>query len=180
MFNVYHFIPWDSEKNIARSYNKSMELLRDEDWACFLDGDAVHTTIYFGKRIEEIIENNPEYSLFTCYTNRIGCPYQIAPGVDVKSNDQAYHRNIGEALWNKNKSRVIDITNSQLLSGVLILISKKAWLDIGKIKEGKMLGIDNQIHLKIKEAKKKVGLMSGIYVQHWYRGGDQQNKKHLL
>ncbi len=181
MPNVYHFIPWDSDKNIGRSYNKSMSLIGDGDWACFLDGDAVHTTTYFGKRIEEIIKANPSFSLFTCYTNRIGCPYQIAPGVDLKSNDQAYHRILGEKIWDSNKSKVIDITHEVgLLSGVLILINKDAWSKAGKFKEEKMLGIDNDIHKKVRAAGFKVGLMKGIYVQHWYRGGDIKNKIHLL
>ena len=50
---IYHFIPWNSDKKIGVSYNQSMKMISDVDWACFIDGDAVHTTSYFGKRIEE-------------------------------------------------------------------------------------------------------------------------------
>lgn len=175
---VFHIIPWNTKKNIGVAYNESMELLKDNDWACFLDGDAVHTTSFFGKYIEEVIIKNPSYSLFTCYTNRIGCPYQIAPGVNAKSNDQEYHRKIGGSLWEKNNTKVIDITNDQLLSGVLILLKKESWKKVGGFKEDKMLGVDNDIHKKIKDSKMKVGLMTGIYVQHWYRGGTK-NTDHL-
>lgn len=157
-----------------------MSLLKKDDWACFLDGDAVHTTTFFGKNIEDVVLSNPEYSLLTCYTNRIGCPYQIAPGVDQKNNDQAYHRTFGEGLWNKNKTKVIDITNNQLMSGILILMKQSAWEKSGGFKEEKMLGVDNDIHRKFVELKMRVGLMSGVYVQHWYRGGNKNDKKHLL
>ena len=96
---VFHMIPWNSDKNIGKSYNESMSIVKSNDWVCFLDGDAVHTSHFFGKRIEEVIYTNPEYSLFTCVTNRVNCQYQIAPGVDIKTNDQEYHRNFGEHIW---------------------------------------------------------------------------------
>jgi len=179
-FKVYHCIPWNSEKLIGKSYNQFMNLIGSSDWCCFLDGDAVHTSSFFGKRIEDVIETNPEYSLFTCYTNRIGCSYQIAPNVDKVSNDQNYHRNFGENLWNSNKTSVENITNLSPLSGVLILIKKSAWESVGGFKEKGILSVDNEIHEKFKKSGHKVGLMKGIYVQHWYRNGDINNKKQLL
>ena len=178
-YKVFHNIPWNSEKLIGKSYNQFMNLIGTNDWCCFLDGDAVHTSSYFGKRIEEIIIQNPQYSLFTCYTNRIGCPYQIAPNVDKNTNDQHYHRNFGENLWNSNKTSVVDITKNSPLSGVLILIQKSAWEKVGGFKEIGMLGVDNDIHVKFQKSNLKVGLMKGIYVQHWYRGGNIGDIKHL-
>jgi len=179
-YRVFHVIPWNSDKNIGKSYNETMSLVRDKDWVCFLDGDAVHTSHYFGSRIEQVINNNPEYSMFTCYTNRVNCHWQIAPGVDKKTNDQKYHREFGENLWNENGVRVVDATNLQLMSGVMILINKNVWEKVGGFKEEKMLSVDNDIHNKIKNANMKLGLMTGIYVQHWYRNGDINDKKHLL
>lgn len=177
---IYHFIPWNSDKNIGKSYNEMMSLIDDNDWGCFLDGDAVHTTHFFGRYIEEVVKSNPEYSLFTCYTNRVNCPWQIAPNVSWGSNDNSYHRTIGSDLWEKNKTKVIDITNYSPLSGVMILINKRSWEMVGGFKEDKMLSVDNDIHIKFRNAGLKVGLMSGIYLHHWYRGGDKNNKKHLV
>ena len=177
---VFHVIPWNSDKNIGVSYNNIMKFIGTNDWVCFLDGDAVHTTTYFGSRIEEVIEKNPEYSLFTCFTNRVGCPYQIAPDVDRNSNDQLYHRNIGEKLWEKNKTSVMDITSMQELSGVLILINKKMWENVGGFKESKMLTVDNDMHRKVRNFGGKVGLMKGIYVQHWYRNDNINERSHLI
>jgi len=179
-YKVFHTIPWNSDKLIGKSYNQFMNFIGDNDWCCFLDGDAVHTSPFFGKRIESIIDSNPQYSMFTCYTNRIGCPYQIAPNVDGNSNDQSYHRNFGENLWNTFKTTVVDITNNTPLSGVLILIKKSEWEKVGGFKEVGMLGVDNDIHIKYKNFGFKIGLMKGMYVQHWYRGGNINDKKHLL
>lgn len=175
---VFHVIPWNTDKNIGKSYNETMSLVENDDWVCFLDGDAVHTTSFFGKRIEDIIKSNPEYSLFTCQTNRIGCQYHIPKDVDRLNNDQSYHRDFGEKMWLENNTKVDDITHSQSLSGVLILIKKSTWLKVGKFKEEKMLTIDNDIHYKVRDFGYKVGIMRGIYVQHWYRGGTG-NTSHL-
>ena len=157
-----------------------MNLVGTNDWVCFLDGDAVHTTSFFGIRIEQVVESNPGISLFTCYTNRIGCPYQIAPGVDQKTNDQQYHRNFGENLWNKFGTSVIDVTKQSPMSGVLLLVKKSSWESVGGFKEEKMLSVDNDIHIKFTKHGFKSALMKGIYVQHWYRGGNINDKKHLL
>jgi len=177
---VHFIIPWSTEKNIGKVYNETMKMVGDTDWVCFLDGDTINTTTYFGSRIEEIIRNNPEYSLFTCYTNRVVRKYQILGDSDWLNNDMEYHRNLGEETWKKNGSTVDDITNLHPLSGVMILISKKTWEIVGGFFESKMLGIDNEIHKKVKVNGLRVGLMKGIYVYHWYRNGDIKEKQHLI
>ena len=117
--------------------------------------------------------------MFTCYTNRVAMQYQVPSNCDWKSNDMMYHRNFGENIWNQNNFSVMDITNSPELSGVLILIKKKIWEQFGGFKEEKMLSIDNDIHRRVRNVGGKVGLMKGIYVQHWYRNGDKLNVNHL-
>ncbi len=176
---VFHMIPWNTDKNIGRAYNEMMSLVGDNDWVCFIDGDAVHTSHFFGKRIEDVITANPEYSMFTCLTNRIGRPYQIAATVDTITNDQYYHRTFGESRWLKYGVDVLDITNRPNLSGMLILIKKSAWVKVGGFKEEKMLTIDGDMHQRIKNSGDRVGLMNGIYVQHWYRGGNRRDTRHL-
>jgi hypothetical protein len=71
---IFYVVARDSNKNIGKYYNEFMEKLDDNEWLCILDGDTLQTSIYFGKQIEDIIENNPEYSVFTSYTNRVGGP----------------------------------------------------------------------------------------------------------
>jgi GT2 family glycosyltransferase len=179
---IFHIIPWNTDKNLGKSYNESMSMVGSDDWICFIDGDAVHTSHFFGKRIEDVVTANPEYSMFTCVTNRVNCQYQIAPNVDVKNDSQEYHRKFGDDIWNNYQTQVDDITDKQnpLISGVLILIKKSAWLEVGGFKEDKMLTIDGDMHRRMEKHGKKIGLMLGIYVQHWYRGGDKKNITHLL
>jgi hypothetical protein len=177
---VYYVLPWDSNKNIGKYLNDLMSKLDDSEWLCIMDSDAMHTTTYFGKRIEEVIDKNPEYSLFTCYTNRVGCPWQIAPNSDWNSDDISYHRTIGEKLWTDNGTTVVDVTNNSLLSGIMFLLTKKTWNVIKNFTENMLHGFDNNVHDKIIRSGLKVGLMSGIYLYHWYRGGSKTDKFHIL
>jgi len=177
---IWHVIPWTNEKNLGGFYNAAMNLVEDEDWICFLDGDAVHTTTYFGKYIEEIIEKNPEYGMFTCRTNKILCHYQLYDGF-VTNQDMNYHRKIGEEAWEKDSTQVLDVTKEKnKIGGVFLCVSKKSWKIINGFKEERMLGIDNDAQERCEKYGLKLGLMLGIYVQHWYRGDDIKNKEHLL
>jgi GT2 family glycosyltransferase len=175
---IFYNIPWSSDKNIGKAYNAFIELLPTEnDYACFIDGDAVFTTAFFGKQIQEIAEAYPECGLFTAMTNRVGSKYQLAG--EWKSNDMQEHRKIGAAICSNYSDTCIDISKQQPFSGVCILIRKSTWRKLGKFKEEGMLGVDTDIHLKAQAEGEKVYLMRGVYLQHWYRGGNANDKKHL-
>jgi GT2 family glycosyltransferase len=180
---IHFIIPWNTEKNIGVSYNSSMKLIGDEDYICFIDADACFTTHFFGKQIEDIVKKYPECGFFTCYTNRVGCTWQLYG--DPKSNDISEHRQIGLELYNNFYDSVTQIQDQvNALSGVLMLISKKVWSDIGGFKEDDMLGVDNEFYFKALSQNKIIYRMNGVYLYHWYRGGDMsrniQSKKHLL
>jgi GT2 family glycosyltransferase len=178
---IYYSIPWSNEKSIGKYYNDFMNILPEEtDFACFVDGDTIFTTPNYGLIIEKVVNENPEIGCFTCYTNRIGCRWQIAPGVDSDSNDMEYHRDFGKNLQIIFSTDCVDVTNEELMSGVMILIKKSLWRKIGKFKEDKMLGIDNDLHIKIKNINEKIFLMKGMYLYHWYRWPNPKNKSHLI
>jgi GT2 family glycosyltransferase len=112
-------------------------------------------------------------------TNRVGCSWQLVDGMWWE-NDSSLHRLQGIKLWAEKNTTVIDVTRfNPLMSGVLILIKKSAWKRVRGFKSG-MLGVDNDFHARARTHGIKLWLMAGIYVEHWYRGGDCKNKKHLL
>jgi GT2 family glycosyltransferase len=134
----------------------------------------------FGHKIQEIIDANPEYSTFTCMTNRVMTPYQRLME-HWYNNDMSEHWEIGANRWDTFHTKVKDVTDEQPFSGVMILTQKKTWEAVGGFREGHgMLGIDNQYHLDCKEKGFKVGLMQGIYLMHYYRNGNPSDKAHLL
>ncbi len=176
---IYHRTVWATDKNIGAAYNREMALLpSDDDYCCFLDGDAMFTTPFFGKQLEDIVRINSDCGLFTCMTNRVSCKWQLDDFVDWNTDDMVTHRRIGEAFCVARYEDVEDVTHKQLLSGVLMLIRKREWRSVGGFQNG-MLGVDNAIHKAFKDNGLKVLLMRGFYVYHWYRGGDGNNKKHL-
>lgn len=181
MPQIYYSIPWDTQKNIGEYYNRFMEMMTDNDYACFIDGDAIFTTTFFGKQLEDIIDKHPECGLFTATASRIGSKWQRSG--DWESDDMKTHREIGKHISEKFYDTVEDVSDKtvqdDLMGGVLILIKKSVWDKIGRFKKDGMLGVDNDIYLKAQKAGEKVYLMKGVYLYHYYRGGKQSNNNHL-
>lgn len=168
------FAPKDKKLNLGWVYNNFMNLVGDDDWVLFLDHDAYFTTKTWYPQIEEIIEKNPEYGVFSSMSNRVGNPVQRVGGVDTNNHDIKYHREIGKNLQQKGAHNVINFPND-ILSGILILISKKTWKSVGGFKEG-FLGVDNTLHRDCLRNNIKVGLMTNFYIYHWYRAdGDNHH-----
>lgn len=175
---IYYRIPWSDEKRLDLYYTREMGMLPDDDdWCCFVDGDAMFTTYDYGAQIRKTVEQNPEYGLFTCLTNRVHPVWQLVPGL-WDYDDMVQHREWGQQIQDRNKS-VLDITNSSPMSGVMILWKKSAWKKIGQIRRTGMLAVDNSIHIQSREAGIKVGLIRSVYLYHWYRGGDKGYTDHL-
>ena len=176
---IYYFVPYSTTKNLGEYYNNCMAIIPSGSWGCFIDGDAMFTTPDFGHQLEEIINQNKDYDLFTCMTNRVGTKYQCLEGA-WEVDDMTTHRNIGKFLQLNKRLEVEDITNEAPMSGVLMLLKKSAWFNSNRFKEAGLLGIDNSIHYAIRNAGGKVGIMKGVYVQHYYRNGNINDKRHLM
>jgi GT2 family glycosyltransferase len=171
--NIFTAIAYDEGMNLGAAYNRFMERIPEDAWGCFLDHDAMFTTIDWYPQLVDVIAHNPKAGLITALTNRIGNPHQVSQcdGHDVRA-----HRQHGKKLKARYHSSVLDLSALRPpISGVLICISRKAWLQAGKFREG-FFGVDNQIHLDIVRAGYQVLLAKGLYVYHWYRAdGDQRH-----
>ena len=180
---IYYSQPYSVDKNIGQYYNSEMELLpNDTDFRCFTDGDSMFTTETYGHAIMDYVEEYPECGVFVCMTNRIGCEWQKQPGVDEDEHDIRYHRRLGEKIQADQYLEIEDVSDvphGSVLGGVLILIRKDVWKQIGGFKTQGILGVDNHLHWACQEHGLKVYLMKGIFLYHFYRGltGD---KSHLL
>ena len=171
------YCPKDKGQNLGFVYNKFMEMIEEDDWACFLDHDATFTTKHWYHQLDDIIEKYPDVGMFTCMTNRIGNILQKLESIDYDNHDIKYHRQIGKHLQNKHMMDLVTEHGNHLMSGVLILISKTTWKTVGGFKDG-FLGVDNDIHIKCTNHGIKLGIMRGVYLYHWYRGdGDISHLK---
>lgn len=177
---IITFKPFDRNKNIGAHYNQCMNLLNDGDYAVFVDGDTQFLTYHYGQQLYDITEKHPNVGVFTCFTNRVNCRWQILPGVDQDTNDILYHRKIAQNQEDKFKGIIADVTNHSPMSGVFMMISKQHFNKIGKFPEEGMLGIDNWLHEATRKVGGKVYLMQGLYIYHYYRNNNKEGHKHLL
>ena len=177
---IHTYIPYCPKslgQDLGWAYNNFMENVADDDWVCFLDHDAMFTTMHWYHQLEEIVSENPDGGLFTVVTNRIGNPAQKFKGLhDPDNHDMRIHRKAGEAIKTRYGNKVTDLTNEREISGLVMLVSKKVWQDVGGFKSG-FLSVDNDMHRKCRDNGYKVYLMDGVYVYHWYRGDG--NKSHI-
>ena len=177
---MIHFaIPWDTGKNIGAAYNRTMEIVHEDDWVCFVDGDALMCSTYFGKQIEAVVANN-SFDLYSCMTNRVSSYQADRTRKDLWDSDNIRrHRKEATIRWEEHGHRCEDVSkNTKKISGVIILLPKRTWLRVGPFMDG-MLGVDNDYHRRVVEGGGSVGLMRGIYVYHWYRGGNIRDIGHL-
>lgn len=181
---IYYSTPYSADRKLGHYYNSFMELLpKDDDFACFVDGDTIFTTPFYGHTIERVVKENPKISCFTCCTNRVACSEQIAPSVDSESNDMAYHREFGklmETVYGSHCSDVTNLKNGQYISGCMILVKKELWRKLNGFEQVGILGVDTNFHRKIKLAGEKIYLMHGVYIYHWYRWPNYNDKSHLI
>lgn len=180
---IYTFIPYDPEKNLGSSYNRCMDMLpNDDDWAVFIDHDAMFTTNFWYHQISEVVKSHPNAGLITCVTNRIYNPKQIIfnryelkgeSATDLLNNhDIEFHRQLGHSLYELNGSSVEALNSDLLISGVVMVVKKKTWNSI-KFCDG-FLRVDNNFHQECSNRNLEVLLMTGLYVYHWYRA-DREN-----
>jgi len=169
---IYNFIAYSptEPKNLGNTYNQYMELLpNDDDWACFLDHDAVWTTNNWYVQLQKVVEDekNKEYGLYSVLCSKIGNSHQMLQR-SAGNHDYSYHRKLGEK---QEKEHFAEVTEAiRQISGVVMLTQKKIWKEVGGFLNRGFFGRDTSYHGLITQAGYKVGIIQGVYVYHWYRG----------
>jgi hypothetical protein len=103
-----------------------MALLEEDEWALFLDHDAMFLDRDWLSRAKRIIREHPSFGLLTCRTNRINNPFQKVEGHE-DIHDLDHHARLTEALWETHATRVTDVSFGKSISGVILLLSKQAF-----------------------------------------------------
>jgi hypothetical protein len=150
-----------------------------ENWLLFVDADILlGLAPDYGHRIKACIEANPQFTHFTCMTNRCGYKHQVHS--EYTGDNIAKHRGVNDELWKEHGTRVDDITDlNGYPTGMVMAIRSDVWPEVKGMPRG-MLGVDTAIFCSLQKAGHRTGLMRGIYAYHWYRGGKAHDKKHLL
>lgn len=167
---IFAMTPFAEDRNLGGAYNEAMSLLPEGAWAAFLDHDACFTTREWYRQIREAVTFQPR-AMFTAVTNRIAADWQRAPESDPNNHDIAYHRKIGATrLWRRT---LLDVTTTKGLGGVLMVVSKAAWQEIGGFVPG-MFCVDHNMHFAHARVGRPVFVIDGLYLYHWRRAnGDK-------
>lgn len=165
-------IAYDLERNLGRAYREHLLRLKPGDHIAFLDHDACWTTRDWYPQILQAIDRYPDAGLFGAVTNRIGNKQQIAPGFPP-GHDMGAHRVFGAQLQQKYGTEAEDVTAKHLLSGVVLIFTAPIIPRL-KILDG-FFGVDNEVHKEVRRLGRRVYLLRGLYVQHWYRGGGEKH-----
>ena len=171
-------IPYAYDKNLGFAYNSDV-VSADSEWVGLCDRDTIFHHSDFGHKVSAVVKEHGD-GVYTSLTGRTNCSWQRLV-VNI-TNDIEYHRQVAEHQWEKWGTHVEEHTNSQLMSGHLIVVKKELWTPIEKTG---ILGIDNLVHQYAKDKGIPVYLMKGVYQYHYYSnfdgvGGHQKrDKSHL-
>lgn len=171
--------PFSLEKNLGKVYNLAFKGIDEDDWVCLIDRDVCFLSPNSIPIMYEYIHLWPDAGMFTCYTNRI---HELA-------KDQLFYEypspndKISEweqiAVEQQQKPTTVTEIN-HVISGFLMLVSKKTWNKIHFSEDGKCLGVDNWYSHQLLATGRKIYRMDRLIVWHSYRLKDIRDKKHLV
>jgi hypothetical protein len=165
--NLQFTAPYSFSGNIGQAYNEAMgRLACDDDWMVLMDLDAMLLGSGVGHQIAQIIWKHPEYKLFAAMTNRIGTNAQKTPGM-WDERDLGKHREKSLELQSVCPYGVKQTKGP--VSGVVLVLQKKTWRDVGGFAENGLLHVDYDFCNRLLGAGGKIGIMEGVYATHYYR-----------
>ena len=162
-----------SGRDLMHAYSECMDRLRPDDWAVFTDHDAMPTTLWWYRQMEDAIAENPDAGLFFPFASTAACTWQKLNAQSHSERDNmSVHRETGEQLARKSWSHVTEfkLLANQTPTGLCLLIRKKAWLDGGPFPAGRgqCRGADGKAAHRALKSGYKMYRLDGVYYYHRY------------
>lgn len=173
---VWFFTPYAFDRNLGRAYNKYMRMIPDNDWACFMDGDMMFLMPDWGHQIQQAVIDNSDAGIITCTTNRISNKKQKLEEI---STDILVHKRKAKERYNARNRKYRECKKN--IGGFLMCVKKSVWERIPFPESGSLLNVDTVFSRTILRNHKKIIIMEGMYVFHYYRLLEgKHDKSHLL
>lgn len=179
---IWYFVPGAGDKNLGKVLNDHCALVpNDDDWILVRDNDTCFLSPYINKQVEDIIQKHGEsYQLLSCYTNRLGLPWQLPHGLMDETNIITLKK-LADKYFDDHYDEVIEAEKPT--AGLFMLFQKKTWkrlkFEQGLRSAGKF--IDWHFADGIKRMGGKIGICKGIFLYHFYRADkDAKDISHLL
>lgn len=179
---IWYFVPGAGDKNLGKSLNNHCALVpSDDDWILIRDNDTCFLSPFINKQIEDILQKHGEtYQLLSCYTNRLGLPYQLPHGLMEETNIVTLKK-LADKYFDEHYDEVIE--SDKPTAGLFMLFQKKTWKRLkfpeGLRNAGKF--IDYHFGNSVKQSGGRIGICKGIFLYHFYRADkDAKDISHLL
>lgn len=174
--NIRYITPFNHiDKNIGKCYNEAISELPSDCWICLSD----HDTLLFpgaGQLIPRIITDNPEYSLFTALTNRVGVHLHCVTGMFNEDSILA-HQNKAQELMERFDTEIME---TGIAPGLFMLFHKSTWEQVRGFPEHSIT-FDRDFSARVKNRGMRIALCKGLYVFHLYRYGKNiKDISHLM
>lgn len=167
-----------SAPNIGGEYNQVISELPDDCYVVLRDCDTLFLSSDIGHKIKKIIEDNPQYHVITCRTNRLGIGEPYVVGSKFSETDVSQHVYFADFLWNKRNTACMEV---KVAPGMLMIFHKSVWQK-HKFEENSIF-FDKIFSRKLIQSGGKIGLAIGLYIFHLYRwgqGNPKTYKQHLI
>lgn len=176
---IYTFSPSD-RRGIGYAYNNVCKIVPNSDcWICLTDLDIMCLPATFNFQLEDVINRHgSKYDLFTCYATRLFTDSRCLNGKRSEERDLVKLRNMVLKPYHEKYAQVKPINT---FTGYLMLFKKSLWEetpfpltdDTGKTT---VLGVDTKWARQLRCKGKKIGMMEGVAVIHYYRLGEEDGK----
>lgn len=177
---IWHSTPFARDKNLGRAYNEEFKKIGPKDWLVIRDIDTILLTPEAPNIIEDYINAFPGTGIFTCFCNRVSpsAKAQLHDGMCSINFDIRHHTRLAQN-YSESKQTATEINH--VISGMLMVISKKTWNKIKFSETGKCLAVDHLYSQSVLSAGLKIRRIDRLYIFHAYRILNGINdKKHLL
>lgn len=170
---IRYITPFATDKNIGKEYNAVIDELPDDCYVVLRDGDTLFLTSEWGKQIENIIKDNPNFDVITCKTNRITTSTSLEQGMfDITDMDK--HVAKAKELQSKYGAKV---EPCNIAPGLLMIFHKSVWYQV-KFQEHSYI-FDKQFSQQCREKGMRIGVAKGLYLFHLYRWGSLNPSKYI-
>lgn len=164
--NISFITAYNTDVNIGAEYNRLIGMIND-DYIFIKDGDCMFLSPDYGDKISKIIDDNKNYDIIGCRTNRLASDEQKTPSMfDV--SDINRHIEFSNKLWDEKGTEVAD---SKCAAAMMMIFKRKVWERI-KFKEN-VLTFDRLFCEEAIMRGFKIGISQGLYVFHLYRWGKE-------
>lgn len=167
---VHYIQPFALDKNIGKAYNEACAMIpSSNDWICITDQDVMFLEPHTKALIHEIAATG-DCELYVAMTNRLKNPHQLH-GCKI-SDDPNIRNHIQIAKERREQCGTQVVEYPHITAGMLMLFPKYVW-EVTPFAEGIYGDVTFDSHFGdcIRHKRGKVGLMTGVYVFHLYRFG---------